>query len=102
MAHVEDKSEVVPGDGIHDIFGLCILLDEMMIAVCDLFVSLLELFDVFEEDVLVGAIFEELFPEGGDGVDCLEDCSEVFIVVKLEVHIFVCAIAEGFLDLGSV
>ena len=74
----------------------------MLIVVCDFFVSLLELLDVFEKDVLVGAIFEELFPEGGDSADCLEDCSEVFVIVKLEVHVFVCTVAEGFLNLGSV
>lgn len=54
------------------------------------------------EESFIGIIFDELFPEGGDAVDWAEHVSDVLVVVELEIHVFVSAVVEGFLDLGSV
>ena len=74
----------------------------MLVIEANLAVGSLEFFDIFSEKSLVGIIFEELFPEGGNALNWAEDVADILIVVELEIHVFIGAVVEGFLDLGSV
>ena len=74
----------------------------MLVIEANLAVGSLEFFDIFSEKSLVGIIFEELFPEGGDALNWAEDVADILVVVELEIHVFIGAVVEGFLDLGSV
>ena len=64
--------KVVPSDGIHNIFRLSILFDEMLIDIVDLFIFFFKLFNVFEEFIFIGTVFKELFPKGRHCTYCFE------------------------------